>query len=218
MIAFLKSIIRFWKKLLISIIALMILIILICDSLVSIKSNKYLHNTIDDLPENKVGLLLGTSKYLKGGAYNEFYKNRIDAAVLLYNSGKIRYILVSGDNSTMSYNEPVRMLTDLLANGIPREHIFLDYAGFRTFDSMVRCKKVFQENEVTVISQKFHNQRAVFIGRVHDMEAIGFNAMAVSSHSSIKTKIREKFARVKLMIDLLTNKQPKFLGEPIVIE
>jgi SanA protein len=177
----------------------------------------YLYKSIDSIPVNKAGILLGTSKYLKDGGINEFWKNRIDAASMLYKYGKIKFIIISGDNSKSYYNEPGVMKKELVKSGVPDSVIYLDYAGFRTFDSMIRAYKVFGQYSFTVISQEFHNQRAVFIARHYNIHAIGFNAKDVTSYKGFKTKLREKFARVKIFIDLLIEKQPKFLGEKIKI-
>jgi SanA protein len=169
------------------------------------------------IPNNKVGLLLGTSKYLSNGTINQYYQNRIDATISLYKAEKIDYIIVSGDNSRKEYDEPTTIKNDLIAGGIPAGKIFLDYAGFRTLDSVVRCDKIFGQKSITIISQKFHNERALFIAKYKGIKAIGFNAKDVQKHYGFKTQLREKFARVKTMIDLLFGKDPKFLGEKIEI-
>jgi SanA protein len=109
------------------------------------------------------------------------------------------------------------MKTDLMAQGIPEERIHLDYAGFRTLDSMVRCKEIFGQNKVTVISQHYHNERAIYIAHKKGIDAIGFNAIDVGGSYGIKNHTREKLARVKMILDLLLNKQPKYLGEKIKI-
>ncbi|MBI9068881.1 MAG: YdcF family protein [Salinivirgaceae bacterium] len=182
----------------------------------SAKGSSY--NDINQIEYNRVGLILGTSKYSMNGDINLYYKYRIVAAIDLYESKKIDFILISGDNGQVEYNEPKIIRADLIKAGIPEEHIFLDYAGFRTWDSIIRAKKVFGENKLTVISQKFHNQRAIFIGKQNDMELIGFNAKDVPNNYGAKTRLREKFARTKLMLDILINKQPKYLGDSIQIK
>ena len=183
------------------------------------KSTKNLtYNSIDELPSKKVGIVLGTSKYRAKNEINLYYKYRLEAAVELYSKGKINFILVSGDNGTNYYNEPYTFKKDLMQMGIPEEKIYLDYAGFRTLDSMVRAKEVFGLNEFIVISQKFHNQRAVYIAKQKGINAIGFNAKNVSKYYGLKTNLREKLARVKVFIDILFMKQPKFLGEKIEIK
>ena len=110
------------------------------------------------------------------------------------------------------------MKDSLVARGIPAEVIYLDYAGFRTWDSVVRAKNVFGQTKMTVISQKFHNERSIFIGDRFGMELIGYNASNTSSRfHKIRALARENFARVKIFIDIIINKQPHFLGEPIEI-
>ncbi len=177
----------------------------------------YLYQDASLIPANKAGVLLGTSKYIRRGVINEFWQHRIDAAVILYHSGKIRYLIISGDNSTAYYNEPFAMKKELVRCGVPDSAIYLDYAGFCTFDSMIRAYKVFGQSSFTVISQEFHNQRAVFIARHYGIGAIGFNAKGVPAWYGFRTNLREKFARVKMFIDLWMEKQPKFLGEKVRI-
>ena len=175
-------------------------------------------NHLDNISKNRVGLVLGTSKKIAGGRNNLYYKYRIDATVKLFKANKIEFILVSGDNGTPYYNEPKSIKQDLIKAGIPAEKIFLDYAGFRTLDSMVRAKEVFGLQQVTVISQKFHNQRAIYLAQKKGLMAIGFNAQDVSGNTGLKVKIRESLARVKVFIDLVFNTQPKFFGEQIEIK
>ena len=182
----------------------------------STKSLLYSDTTL--VPFNKTGVLLGTSKYVKRGRINEFWQNRIEAASALYKSGKIKYLIISGDNSKAYYDEPTEMKKELVKSGIPDSVIFRDYAGFRTFDSMIRAYKIFGQTSFTVISQEFHNQRAVFIARHYGINAIGYNAKDVSAYYGFKTKVRELLARVKLYLDLMFDKQPKFLGEKIEIK
>ncbi|WP_338759289.1 ElyC/SanA/YdcF family protein [Bernardetia sp. ABR2-2B] len=191
--------------------------IIIADYLIVSKAESSLFKDINAIPKKKVGLVLGTIKILPNGNQNRYFKHRIDAAVSLYNAGKIEYIIVSGDNSKEEYNEPEDMKNDLVARGIPEEKIFMDFAGFRTLDSVVRAREIFGQNSFTVISQKFHNERAIYLAHLEGMEIIGFNAMEVTIKYGIKTQIREKFARVKVFVDYLTGKEPKFLGEKIII-
>lgn len=172
----------------------------------------------EKIPKNRVGLVLGTSKKLIGGLPNPYYTFRIEATVALFNAKKIEFVLVSGDNGTRYYNEPHTIKKDLMAKGIPSDRIFLDYAGFRTLDSMVRAKEVFGLNSVTVISQEFHNQRAIYLAEKKGLVAIGFNAKGISGKQGLKVQFREYFARVKVFIDLLFNTQPKFYGERIEIK
>ncbi|MFY0672119.1 MAG: YdcF family protein [Bacteroidia bacterium] len=198
-------------------VPLIVLAIIFCNATIHFYAQKYVYKNIEELPGQKVGLVLGTSKYVIGGNPNYYFKYRINAAVSLYKAGKIKYILVSGDNGTNAYNEPRDMYNALIDAGIPKEHIVLDYAGFRTLDSIVRCKEVFMQESFVIISQEFHNQRAVFLAHAHGINAIAFSAKDVQNKNGIKTRIRELFAKTKVFIDLALEKRPKYLGEQIVI-
>jgi SanA protein len=178
---------------------------------------QYLYSDTATIPHNKAGLLLGTSRLLHGGVPNDYFYNRIDAAVILFRAHKIDNIVISGDNGKSSYNEPQDMKNELVARGIPENRIFLDYAGFRTYDSVYRMYHIFGQQQFTVISQEFHNCRAIYIAKALGLHAVGFNAKKVTAYYGVKTNIREKFARVKVLIDLMTGKQPKFLGSKINI-
>lgn len=172
-------------------------------------------NMLSDVPHFKTGLLLGTSKFTKGGAINIYYDKRIKAASKLYRSGKLDYIIISGDNSKKTYDEPTDMKNDLIAAGIDSTRIYLDYAGFRTFDSMVRCKEIFSQDSVLVISQQFHNERAIYIGEQVGLFVRGYNAADVSAAYGKWTMLREAFARVKVLVDFMIGTEPKFLGEKV---
>ncbi len=188
-----------------------------CDHLVVRAAEDKTWSVTDQLPPMQTGLLLGTSKSMKNGWPNLYFSNRIDAAVTLMREGKIKYLIISGDNSTPGYNEPVDMRNALIARGVDSGRIFLDYAGFRTFDSMVRAREIFGQDSLLVISQKFHNERAIYIaGKLH-IHAIGFNAADVDKYYGFRTALREKFARVKVVLDFLTGKKPRFLGPRVRI-
>ncbi|MFD0796500.1 vancomycin high temperature exclusion protein [Maribacter chungangensis] len=192
--------------------------LLTCNYLINSFAEGKTYSNTAHIPKNKVGLILGTSKKLIGGQPNPYYENRISATVRLYTAGKIDFVLVSGDNGSIYYNEPTTMKKDLVDKGIPDNHIFLDYAGFRTLDSMVRAKEVFGLTEVTVISQKFHNERAIYIAEKNGLKAIGFNAADISLESGLSVQLREYFARVKVFLDLVMKVQPRFYGDKISIE
>lgn len=170
------------------------------------------------IKKNKVGLVLGTAKMLNNGMINLYFKYRIEATVELYNKGKIDFILISGDNGNKSYDEPTDFKNELIKRGIPGNKIFLDYAGFRTLDSVVRCKEIFGQDKITIISQKFHNERAIYLAHNNKIDAIGFNAKDVSGRYGLKVKLREYLARTKVFIDILLGVKPKFLGNKIEIK
>ena len=194
------------------------LLIWVCNEHINDSSKDYLYNTIDAVPAAKVGLVLGTSKNTKGGSVNLYFKYRIDAAAKLYKAGKVRYLLVSGDNHTKTYDEPEDMKQALIAAGVPDSCIFLDYAGFRTFDSIIRCWKVFGQSQFIVISQPFHNERAIFIGRHYGLWVSAYNAEEVTKSYGLRTHLREYLARVKAVFDVyIFNTKPKFLGEQVEI-
>lgn len=169
------------------------------------------------IQKNKVGLVLGTSKYLKNGSVNLYFKYRINATLELFNNNKIEYILISGDNSSEGYDEPTDFKEELISNGVPEDRIFLDYAGFRTLDSVVRAKLVFGLDSFTLISQEFHNERALYLATKNGINAVAYNAKDVSNSYGIKVKIREYFARTKVFIDIFFKVKPKFLGPKIEI-
>lgn len=171
-----------------------------------------------EIPKNKVGLVLGTSRHLVEGGINPYYSHRISATITLFKAGKIDFVLVSGDNGSVYYNEPTTIKKDLVEAGIPEEKIFLDYAGFRTLDSMVRAKVIFGLDSVTVISQEFHNKRAIYIAERKGLKAVGFNATDLGGDKALKVHSREYLARVKVFVDLLFNTQPRFYGEKIEIQ
>ena len=196
---------------------LLCIIIVATDFRISHKAEGYLYSTVTNIPKNKVGLLLGTSKFIAKGGINPYYTYRVDAAITLFKAGKIDYILISGDNSHISYNEPDTFKRDLIRRGIPEDKIVLDYAGFRTLDSVIRAKEVFGQDSITIISQEFHNQRAIYIAQHYDIDAIAFNAKDVGNRYGLKTRLREYLARSKASLDMLFNVRPKFLGEKIPI-
>lgn len=201
-----------------SIFTLLVMIgIYICNKIIKTEATLYLTSDIKQLPIQKVGLLLGTAKYVKGGKKNYYFYNRIDATETLYKSGKIKYIIVSGDNSKKDYNEPEDMKIELISRGIPEQHIFEDFAGFRTLDSVIRAKEIFGQNSYIIISQQFHNERAIYLARKNGIKAYAYNAKDVNKYAGLKTNIREYFARVKVFLDFISYKKPKFGGEKIEI-
>lgn len=207
----------FSKRFILSVLIFVIILFFWSNYQVSKVSEGYFTTDLNLLPNVKVGLLLGTTAKLKNGSQNPFFKYRIDAALELYNTGKIQKILISGDNGTKSYNEPEDMKLELMRRGVPASKIELDYAGFDTYDSVVRADKIFGQKKFIVISQAFHNERAVYIARKKGYDVYGFNAQDVSKKRSFLTHVREYFARVKAFIDVTLNVDPYFLGDPINI-
>lgn len=173
---------------------------------------------INLIPEVEVGLVLGTSARARDGRPNVFFLRRIEAAFELYENGKVEKLLLSGDNGTQDYNEPERMKEALIDKGIPEEDLVLDYAGFRTLDSVVRANEVFGQDELVIISQEFHNERAIFIAKNIGIDAYAYNADSPDFERAPRVFIREFLARVYMIWDLfIFDTEPKYLGEEIEI-
>lgn len=178
---------------------------------ISYSTRDQITNDIQKIEPTKTALVLGTSKYVVGGGINRFFKYRMEAVKRLYDEAKVSFIIVSGDNSVMEYNETRDMKNYLVHLGVPESAIVEDFAGFSTLDSVIRAKEVFGQKDIIIVSQPFHNERALFIAKHHDMNAIGYNAQAVRINYSIKTHIREYLARVKCLLDVyLWKTMPKF--------
>ena len=199
------------------ILGVTLLVVITANYTIALNAKNKTFSAVSKIPKNKVGLVLGTSKLLKNGNINLYFRFRINATVKLFKNNKIDFVLVSGDNGNHNYDEPTHFKNELIANGIPANKIFLDYAGFRTLDSVVRAKHIFGQLSITIISQKFHNERAIFLSEKHGIKAIGFNAKGVNTRYGFKTKIREYFARTKAYLDILFNTKPRFLGNSIEI-
>lgn len=199
---------------------LLIVFIFFSNWIIIHSAKESVYESITETPDgNNVALLLGTSRYTVRGTTNLYFKYRIAAAAELYHAGKVKHVIVSGDNSLKEYNEPKHMLQALIQKGVPESAITLDFAGFRTLDSVVRCKKVFGQTKFIIVSQRFHIERALFIANKYEIDAIGFAAKDPPEKYSLKTRIREFFAKSKAVIDLyIIHKNPKFLGKKEIIE
>jgi len=182
------------------------------DLWVSLSTRDAITDSMDEVAAAPVALILGTARTHRGKP-NHFYQARIEAAARLYHEHRVRGILVSGDNATRHYNEPIAMQKDLIALGVPPEYITLDYAGFRTLDSVVRAKKVFGMERVLVVSQQFHVARAIFLARHHGLEACGFAAEDPPQSGFLRVRAREVLARAAAVLDIVTGQGPRFLGK-----
>lgn len=196
-------------------IALLGLVLLVITNLWVVFSTKgQLYNDIKLVPKNDVALVLGTSNRLSDGTPNPYFRLRIERAAELYKAGKVKHIIVSGDNSSQYYNEPQKMRDALIILGIPSGAITLDYAGLRTLDSIVRGKKIFGQEKITIITQPFHAYRALFISNYYKMDAIAMATDKLPENISISVQLRELFARPLAVWDLyIIKKAPKHLGK-----
>jgi SanA protein len=171
------------------------------------------------LPDNAVALVLGTSNKLTDGSPNPYFENRIKTAATLYKEGKVTHFLLSGDNRSRYYNEPMEMKKALIKEGVPDSVITLDYAGLRTLDSIVRSKEIFGQNKITIITQPFHCYRALFISQFYDIDAVAIQAIEPSPEAMVKVYVREYFARTKAIIDLyILRTAPRHLGEKMPMD
>lgn len=177
------------------------------------------YTDIDEVPVNDVALVLGTSKQLVNGDPNPFFIDRIKAAVKLYEGGKVKHFILSGDNAKKYYNEPQFMKEALLKRGIPDSVVTLDNAGLRTLDSVVRSHNIFGQDNVTIVTQKFHSYRALYISEHIGMDAVAFAAHNLPLTESFDVMVRELFARPKAILDLyVLHTAPKVMGEKEVID
>ncbi len=198
-------------------LTLPLVLIIVCQLIVLGGASGRHFDALTALPSNRVGLVLGTNKFVARGRHNAYYTQRITAAAKLYKAGKVEFLLVSGDNRRSDYNEPVTMKHDLIAAGVPKNKIICDYAGFRTLDSLIRAKEVFGQSKLTVISQRFHNERALFLARANEIEAVAYDA-GTGNFPQGKTALREILARAQAVLDAwVLRTRPKFLGERISI-
>ena len=227
-----KKVIRYIIIVVVAITITCLALMLICNQIVVNNAEGKAYFEIDSIKYNKVGLLLGTTPQARiTKVKNYFFIYRLDAAEQLYRAGKIEKILISGDeNSLDGINEPECMRDSLVARGIPASNVILDGKGYRTINSVINANKVFGLKSFTIISQEFHNERALYQAE-HlglDVENIqAFNAKMPKSRRAYITSIREYFARVKMFLDLFTykgsdsddNKKTiqSFLGKPVVI-
>ena len=183
----------------------------LCNKIIIDRSENYLFNSIEEVPPKETALVLGASKNYSNGNINQYFKNRMETAAELYHSGKVKQILVSGDNHIKEYDETTDMANYLISLGVPKDKIILDYAGFRTLDSVIRAKKVFNCSALIIVTQKFHNQRAVYVARKNGIDAVGLNSPDVGNQNNY-THARELLAKTLMIFDIhLFKTKPKFL-------
>lgn len=195
------------KRLSIMVIIIITITIIGCYITISINANNTTYDSIKAIPYNKVGLLLGTSPVTPQGGHNYYFDNRIYATVELYEQGKIKQIIASGgdySNRENGCNELTAMRDSLVAHGVPDSVITLDYQGLRTFNSIVKAKEIYNLDSLTVISQKYHNERAIWLAEHYGIHAVAYNAPTPDIiDKRIKNISREFLARVKMFLDVI---------------
>lgn len=189
-----------------------------CNAWVIMSTSDRVYTNLSEVPDTNVGLVLGTSKRFANGQPNSYFEHRMDAAARLYLEGKVKHLILSGDNRTQYYNEPADMRKALVKRGVPDSVITADNAGLRTLDSVVRSYRIFGQKEIIVVTQQFHSYRAVFIGRYHNVNTYAFTAETLPLRSSANLLFREFLARPMAVIDLyVLKKDPAEIGEEIFV-
>jgi SanA protein len=205
---------RWVKRFFLAVIILFVVLIGVCNVWIVTSTEDKVYSDLTKLPDHRVALVLGTSHRSVGGGPNPFFQYRIKTAAELYRLGKIDHFILSGDNRTMSYNEPIEMQKALIKEGVPATAITLDFAGLRTLDSVVRCKEIFGQNRITIITQSFHSYRALFISDYYNIDAVAMVAEDPDLDRTIKVRVREYLARTIAVLDLYIFKTaPHHLGE-----
>lgn len=181
------------------------------------KSTKgHIYSTLQDVPSAHTAIVLGAS-VKSNGNLSVMLRDRVESALFLYNEGKVKRFLLSGDNGTKEYNEPRAMKKYLIERGVPEDHIYLDYAGFDTYDTMYRSKAVFEVESAIVVTQEFHLARALYIANKMDLGYIGYNGdKREYAHQEYNAR-RELLANVKAYLELSFRKAPTYLGSKIPI-
>jgi SanA protein len=204
---------RWVKRIFLTLVLLLVMILGVSNMWIVLSTEDRVYTDLTRLPEHRVALVLGTSHRVVGGGPNPYFRKRIETAAALYKLGKIDHFILSGDNRTMYYNEPWEMRKALIAEGVPESAITLDYAGLRTLDSVVRSKKIFGQDKITIITQPFHSYRALFISNFYHIDAVAMVTEESGVDESVKLRVREYFARTKAVLDLYVFKTaPRFLG------
>lgn len=194
-------------------LCVIVAVMVVCDRMVDHAAKDKLYDDVENVPHRKVGLVLGTSPISTwSGRRNYYFDHRIKAAADLYNAGKVDWLVVSGGdyrNSENGYDEPVAMRDSLIKQGVDSIRIVLDYDGTRTLNSIAKMRDVYRQDSIIIISQKYHNERALYQANHLGIDAIGYNAKTPGRRKSWwRNRGREVLARVKLFIDLVRGVQP----------
>lgn len=197
--------------------AAVLLLVVLCNAWLLTAARGRIFGKGPDIARCDVALVPGTSPRV-GKFANPFFEGRVNSAAALWHAGKVRHFLLSGDNSQKDYDEPTAMRAALLFRGVPANAMTLDYAGFRTLDSLVRAREVFGLSRLIVVSDGWHLPRVLFLADAAGLDATGFSAAETPWKWSARTRIREWFSRVKAVADVhLLGTKPKFLGEHVAL-
>jgi len=178
-------------------------------------TKKYIHYSLKKFPKNDVGIIFGAG--INGNQPSKYLKDRLDAGILLYKAKRINKILLSGDNGREEYDELTVMKNYCYQHGVDTTKIYIDYAGFDTYSTMYRAKHIFKIKKATLISQEYHLNRALYIGRNLGIKSAGYSANKGEYSGYNYVKFREYLSRFKSFFDVFRNREPKFLGNSIDI-
>ncbi len=194
---------------------LLLLFILACNIWIISATKSQVFNDIPSLPVNRDGLLLATGKLMENGRVNQHFVRRVDAAAALYRAGKVQRLILSGDKA---HDEPMELKRALLTRGVPESALVLDNSGLRTLNSVVRARDVFHCGNLTIISERFHDFRALFLSRYYGIHAVAYAPPDLPFRWMLKSTLRESLARVKAILDLyiLHTKPTVASGSPLV--
>lgn len=191
-----------------------LVLILIANAIVLLYARPYIVSDMEDLSPAQAVIILGAG-VSKDGTLSPVLKERVDTAVVVYKKGLVEKILMSGDNSSKNYNEVSPVHQYLLDSGVPVEDIFLDYAGFDSYDTMYRAKSIFGVESAVIVTQTFHLSRSLFIANNLGIKAEGIHPPA--DKSTWHNYLREMLSVVKAVYDVSFKSDPTYLGEEIPI-
>lgn len=179
-------------------------------------TTELVYDGIQSVPSSQTVLILG-SKVFSDGRLSHVLQDRVLTALELYENGKVEKFLVSGDHGKKNYDEVNAVRKFLLSKGVKAEDIFLDHAGFDTYDSFYRARDIFKVNSMIVVTQEFHLPRALYIGKSLGLDVHGLKADKRVYKANVYNNIRELFSSSKAYLEVALNVKPKFLGEEIPI-
>ena len=189
--------------------------ILSVNAYVKSTTKKYIYYSLKKFPKNDVGIIFGAG--IKGDQPSKYLKDRLDAGISLYKAKRINKILLSGDNGRDEYDELTVMKNYCFSHGVDTTKIFIDYAGFDTYSTMYRARHIFKIKKATLISQEYHLNRAIYIGQKLGVKSVGYSANSGEYLGYKYVTFREYGSVFKSFWDVLRNREPHFLGNPINI-
>lgn len=215
MISKIKNFSKKHTKKLVSISIMGIAIVICVNFYVKSKTNDFIYNSEKEITPTNVGIIFGAG--INGDRPSKYLKDRLDAGIRLYKSKKINKILLSGDNGSDEHDELTVMKTYCYQHGVDTTKIYIDYAGFDTYSTMSRAKNIFKIDKAVLISQKYHLNRAIYIGNKMGVQSVGFSANSGEYKGYKYVCFREYFSIFKSVIDVFRSRKPHFLGTEINI-